>query len=94
MTYVGYGLPAFTGRWQCQPVAWAWGYGGQFSLLVPNLKLAVATAATSPRPSELREQAWAAIALVDTQATVDVLRDDPPWAEGSIVSETPVGPAR
>lgn len=64
MTDVGYGLLWFTGRWQGQRVAWAWGYGGQFSLLAPDLKLAVATAATSPRPSELREQTGAVMTLV------------------------------
>ncbi len=64
MTQVGYGLLWFTGRWLGQRVAWAWGYGGQFSLLAPDLQLAVATAATSPRPSELREQTDAVMTLV------------------------------
>ena len=64
MTQVGYGLLWFTGRWSGQRVAWAWGYGGQFSLLAPDLNLAVASAATSPRPSELREQTDAVMTLV------------------------------
>jgi CubicO group peptidase (beta-lactamase class C family) len=61
---VGYGLLWFTGRLHGQRVAWAWGYGGQFALLAPELKLAVATAATSPPPSALREQTDALMALV------------------------------
>ena len=36
---VGYGLLWFTGRLHGQRVAWAWGYGGQFALLAPELKL-------------------------------------------------------
>jgi hypothetical protein len=43
---------------------WAWGYGGQFALLAPELKLAVATAATSPPPSALRQQTDAVMSLV------------------------------
>ena len=61
---IGYGLLWFTGRLHGQRVAWAWGYGGQFSLLVPDLKLAVATAATSPPPAALREQTNAVMTLV------------------------------
>jgi CubicO group peptidase (beta-lactamase class C family) len=61
---VGYGLLWFTGRLHGQRVAWAWGYGGQFALLAPELKLAVATAATSPPWAALREQTDAVMALV------------------------------
>ena len=61
---VGYGLLWFTGRLHGHRVAWAWGYGGQFSLLAPELKLAVATAATSPPPHVLREQTDAVMTLV------------------------------
>lgn len=61
---VGYGLLWFTGRLHGQPVAWAWGYGGQFALLVPGLKLAVATAAAAPHPAALRAQTDAVMALV------------------------------
>lgn len=60
---VGYGLLWFTGRLQGHRVAWAWGYGGQFALLAPELKLAVATAATSPPPSALRQQTDAVMLL-------------------------------
>jgi len=45
-------------------VAWAWGYGGQFSLLAPDLELVVATSATSPPPSALGEQTDAVMALI------------------------------
>lgn len=61
---VGYGLLWFTGRLHGQRVAWAWGHGGQFALLVPDLKLAVATAATSPPPHALRAQTDAVMTLV------------------------------
>ena len=61
---VGYGMLWFTGRLHGQRVAWAWGYGGQFSLLVPDLQLVVATAATSPRPAQLKEQTDAVMMLV------------------------------
>lgn len=62
---IGYGLLWFTGRLHGHRVAWAWGYGGQFSLLVPTLKLAIATHATSPPPFALREQTNAVMTLVD-----------------------------
>lgn len=64
VTDVGYGLLWFTGRLHGQRVAWAWGYGGQFALLAPELGLAVATAATSPHPSALRGQTDAVMTLV------------------------------
>ncbi len=64
VTDVGYGLLWFTGRLHGQRVAWAWGYGGQFALLAPELKLAVATAATSPPPAALKEQTDAVMTLV------------------------------
>ena len=64
VTDVGYGLLWFTGWLHGQRVAWAWGYGGQFALLAPELSLAVATAATSPPPSALREQTDAIMTLV------------------------------
>jgi CubicO group peptidase (beta-lactamase class C family) len=64
VTDLGYGLLWFTGQLHGQRVAWAWGYGGQFALLAPELGLAVATAATSPPPSALREQTDAIMALV------------------------------
>lgn len=65
MADVGYGQLWFTGRLAGQRVAWAWGYGGQFALLAPALKLAVATAATSPHPARLQAQTAAVMALVE-----------------------------
>jgi CubicO group peptidase (beta-lactamase class C family) len=61
---VGYGLLWFTGRLHGHRVAWAWGYGGQFALLAPALRLSVATAATSPPPARLRAQTDAVMTLV------------------------------
>jgi CubicO group peptidase (beta-lactamase class C family) len=51
-----YAMLWFTGRLQGRPVTWAWGYGGQFAWLVPSLRLAVVSAATSPPPRELGQQ--------------------------------------
>lgn len=62
---VGYGRLWFTGRLAGRRVAWAWGYGGQFALLAPELDMAVATAATSPHPAQLRVQTDAVMALVE-----------------------------
>ncbi|MBU2410270.1 MAG: beta-lactamase family protein, partial [Gammaproteobacteria bacterium] len=44
----GYGYLWFTGELSGHPVAWAWGYGAQFALIVPTLRLAVTTTATAP----------------------------------------------
>jgi CubicO group peptidase (beta-lactamase class C family) len=54
----------FTGTLAGRPVAWAWGYGGQFALFVPSLRVAVATAATSPPPRDLVAQTVAISTLV------------------------------
>ena len=61
---VGYGYLWFTGRLHGRRVAWAWGYGGQFALLAPELNLVVATAATPPPPSALAAQNDALMTLV------------------------------
>lgn len=60
----GYGYLWFTGTLRGKPVAWAWGYGGQFALFMPSLKIAIATAATDPRPQDLRAQTAAVMAVV------------------------------
>lgn len=60
----GYGYLWFTGSLRGNPAVWAWGYGGQFALFMPSLKLAIATAATSPRPQDLRAQTAAVMAVV------------------------------
>jgi CubicO group peptidase (beta-lactamase class C family) len=56
VTDIGYGYLWFIGKLQGRPVAWGWGYGAQFAMLVPSLGLAVATAAATPRPADLGKQ--------------------------------------
>lgn len=60
----GYGYLWFTGQLQGRPMAWAWGYGAQFALVVPSLRLAVTTTATNPRPADLVAQNNAVMTLV------------------------------
>ena len=60
----GYGRLWFTGHHRGIPVAWAWGYGAQFALLAPSLRLAVATAATEPSPAQLPAQNRAVATVV------------------------------
>lgn len=62
---VGYGYLWFTGALHGQPLVWAQGYGGQFALLAPQLRLVVATAAASPP----REQAPLQMQAVRTLLT-------------------------
>ncbi|WP_298934386.1 serine hydrolase [uncultured Ramlibacter sp.] len=64
ITDAGYGFLWFTGRYKDVPVAWAWGYGAQFALAAPSLRLAVATAATEPPPQQLPAQNAAVAGLV------------------------------
>jgi len=59
-----YGYLWFVGGLHGRRVAWAWGYGGQFALLVPSLRLAIATAAGSPPQHELVRQTTQVMALV------------------------------
>ncbi len=59
-----YGYLWFTGELSGHPVFWAWGYGAQFALMVPSLRLAVTTTATSPSPRELIAQNNAVMAVV------------------------------
>ena len=61
---VGYGFLWFTGSMHGKLVAWGMGYGGQVVLLVPELQLAVGTAATSPPMEELGSQTTAIFNLV------------------------------
>lgn len=60
----GYGYLWFTGSYKGVPVAWAWGYGAQFALLAPSLRVAVATAAAEPPPQELPAQNRAVATVV------------------------------
>ncbi|RYY94397.1 MAG: class A beta-lactamase-related serine hydrolase [Comamonadaceae bacterium] len=61
---VGYGLLWFTGQLHGRRVAWGWGYGAQFALVVPELRLAVVTAATAGRLGEVAAQNNAVMGLV------------------------------
>ena len=61
---VGYGYLWFTGLLHGRRVAWGWGYGAQYALVVPELRLVVVTAATAPRMEELPAQNNAVMALV------------------------------
>lgn len=61
---VGYGRLWFTGTLHGRRVVWGWGYGGQFALWVPELRLAVATAATSPPFPALKAQTDAVMTLI------------------------------
>lgn len=60
----GYGYLWFTGNLNRRPVAWAWGYGAQFAMLVPSLQLAIVTSATDPHPRDLPSQNAAVMNLV------------------------------
>lgn len=64
MQDVGYGLLWFTGTLQGVPLVWGLGYGGQWALLAPSLKLVVATAATSPPRDKAVAQMQAVRSLV------------------------------
>jgi CubicO group peptidase (beta-lactamase class C family) len=61
---LGYGYLWFSGSMRGRQVVWGWGYGGQFALFAPELRLVVATAATSPSRENLRKQTDAVMALV------------------------------
>jgi CubicO group peptidase (beta-lactamase class C family) len=60
----GYGYLWFTGTLKGHQVAWAWGYGGQFAIVVPSLRLAIATAATNPLPQALAAQTESVMSVV------------------------------
>lgn len=60
----GYGYLWFTGVLNGHKVAWAWGYGAQFAMIVPSLNLAITTSATDPRPQDLPRQNTAVMGLV------------------------------
>ncbi len=64
ITDTGFGYLWFTGTIGGQRVAWAWGYGGQFALIVPALDLAVVTFATDPVPAQLGAQTNAVMAVI------------------------------
>ncbi|MED5618975.1 serine hydrolase domain-containing protein [Ideonella sp. BN130291] len=64
VTDIGYGYLWFTGRLHGEAVAWAWGHGAQYALMVPRLRLAVVTMASAPPASELMAHNNAVMALV------------------------------
>ncbi|MDR7375867.1 CubicO group peptidase (beta-lactamase class C family) [Rhodoferax ferrireducens] len=64
MRRTGYGYLWFTGDLGERPVVWAWGYGAQFALVVPSLRLAVVTTATNPSPADLVAQNNAVMTMV------------------------------
>ncbi|MBL0727854.1 serine hydrolase [Piscinibacter sp. HJYY11] len=64
MQGIGYGHLWFTGVLQGVPLVWGLGYGGQWALLAPSLKLVVATAATSPPGEKAMAQMQAVRLLV------------------------------
>lgn len=61
---VGYGYLWFTGALAGEPLVWGLGYGGQFALLAPRLRLVVATAAVSPPREQSAAQMQAVRSLV------------------------------
>lgn len=66
----GYGYLWFTGTLDGRDVAWGWGYGGQFALLVPSLQLVLATAATAPAPKDVSIQTATVARLVQQVVAV------------------------
>lgn len=64
MPKAGYGYLWFRGNLNGHDVVWAWGYGAQFAVVVPSLRLAVTTTATNPRPRDLSAQNSAVMAVV------------------------------
>lgn len=60
----GYGYLWFTGSLNGRPIAWAWGYGAQFAVVVPSLRLAVTTTAANPHPRDVVAQNNAVMAVV------------------------------
>jgi CubicO group peptidase (beta-lactamase class C family) len=63
MQKTGYGYLWFAGHLSGRPVYWAWGYGAQFALVVPSLRLAVTTTA-APAPRDLATQTSAVMTVV------------------------------
>ncbi len=55
MAVDGYGYLWFTGTLNGHRAFWGWGFGSQFTLLVPSLRLAIATAATAPRGTATKQ---------------------------------------
>jgi CubicO group peptidase (beta-lactamase class C family) len=76
VTQVRYGYLWFTGMLGAHPVAWAWGYGAQYALVVPSLRIAVVTSAQEPPPARLVAQNTALMTLV--ASAVEAVATQPP----------------
>jgi CubicO group peptidase (beta-lactamase class C family) len=59
-----YGYLWFRGQLSGHPVFFAWGYGAQFALVAPSLRLAVTTTAANPSPRDLDAQNSAVMSVV------------------------------
>ncbi len=64
VTDMGYGYLWFTGELHGRRVFWGWGYGAQFSMAVPSLKLVIATLAKAPGITGVGKQNVAIMTLV------------------------------
>jgi CubicO group peptidase (beta-lactamase class C family) len=60
----GYGYLWFTGLLHGQRVAWGWGYGAQFLMVVPALQLVVCSSTQEPPPQALPARNREVMALV------------------------------
>lgn len=61
---LGYGYLWFTGKVKDRPVAWGWGYGSQFAMLVPSLRLAVVANAEPDSARHILQQDREVMGLV------------------------------
>jgi CubicO group peptidase (beta-lactamase class C family) len=64
MVVDGYGYLWFSGILNRHRAFWGWGYGAQFTLLVPTLRLAVSTSANAPRFGGANEQNKAVMRVI------------------------------
>lgn len=64
MPKAGYGYLWFRGNLNGRDVVLAWGYGAQFAVVIPSLRLVVTTTAVNPRPRDLSAQNSAVMAVV------------------------------
>ena len=64
VTQIGYGYLWFTGFLHGHAIVLGWGYGGQFALWVPALRMAVASSAVSPPAEQLAAQTDAIMARI------------------------------
>jgi CubicO group peptidase (beta-lactamase class C family) len=60
----GYGYLWWTGTLKGRPAAWGWGHGSQFAMIVPSLRLAIATNAQAGSYQRTRAQDQQVMALL------------------------------